>query len=183
MQQNFEEMQSCYVQLRGKCNQQLFETEIQKMKILNIAVTCRDDTGIQVLAYCVLDNEMHLVLRAPNAGQVECFLNNLIMEYETTVIKTLTCQTVFRKPVRHRLTKEKQTERYCVRVHLFPVGLGLVDKPEDYWWCSYRDYLGRRWLPLTSVGHLLSRMDDEPRKAMRRIRSLHQRTNGEVSTI
>lgn len=183
MQQNFEEMQVCYVELHGKCNQQLFETEIQKMQMLKIAVMCRDDTNIQVLAYCVLDNEMHLVLRTRNVTQSEHFAEKVIAEYEADVMKTATCQTVFRKSVIHRLSGEKQIKRYCVRVHLLPVGLGIVTRAEDYWWCSYRDYLGRRWLPLTNIHYLLSQMDEEPRRAMRQIRRLHQQINKKVSII
>ncbi len=183
MQKNFEEMQVCYVELRGKCNQQLFETEIQKMKMLNITVMCRDDAGVHVLAYCVLDNEIHLLIRTQNDVQTRHFIEKAIAEYETDVLKTVTGQTVFRKPVIHRLSGENQIKRYCVRVHLFPVGLGIVDRPEDYWWCSYRDYLGRRWLPLASVGYLLSKMDGDPRKAMRQIRRLHQQIHEKVSII
>lgn len=174
MQYVFGKAYACYVQLRGKANQRLFETEIQKMKLLNIAAGCRSESGAEILAYCVLDNEMHLVLQAEEAGQTEQFFNRVMTEYEANLMKSAACQTVFRKPAVQTLLKEKQIEQYCVKVHMLPAGIGLVSRPEDYWWCSYRDYLGRRWLPLTNVNPLLSLLDENPKKAIRQIRRLHQ---------
>lgn len=55
--------QLCYAVLRGKSKEQLFEEEIQKMKLLNVAAYVRKGMDINVLAYCVLDNELHLILR------------------------------------------------------------------------------------------------------------------------
>ena len=55
MEHTNEGTQICYAILRGKANQQLFEEEIQKMKVLDVAASIRKEMEpeIQVLAYCV----------------------------------------------------------------------------------------------------------------------------------
>lgn len=185
MQHIFGGMHICYANLRGKTSQQLFESEIQKMKMLDAAVLCRNGTEVQVLAYCVLDNEFHLVLRAEKETQMDTFLDQLKGKYgEISGTGDRPGEkSVFRKTQIQEIEKEKAVVRCCVRVHMLPVGQGIVAAPEDYWWCSYRDYLGRNWLPLTNTDPLMEQIDAEPKKAVRQIRNLHRRAADKALTI
>lgn len=88
MERMNEGTQICYAVLRGRANQQLFEEEIQKMKVLDVAAGIRKDMEpeIQVLAYCVLDNELHLVLQTDGNQAAEKYLDKVIKRYEETCI-------------------------------------------------------------------------------------------------
>lgn len=177
MKHFYENTHVYYANLRGKTNQQLFETEIQKMKMLDITVKCRNTAGVQILSYCVLDNEFHLVLMAGNPTQMEEFLEQLKVKFEESCTESRPAgRTVFRKTQKREIEKESAVIRYCVRVHMFPVISGIVTAPEDYWWCSYRDYLGRKWLPLTNIFPVMAQIDADYKKAVQRMKQMHRRT-------
>ncbi|SDG56363.1 hypothetical protein NQ534_13675 [Marvinbryantia formatexigens DSM 14469] len=207
MERMSEGTQICYAILRGKANQQLFEEEIQKMKVLDVAASIRKDMEpeVRVLAYCVLDNELHLVLQSAGEATAEKYLDRVIRRYEETCIPENDTMlridylpdtrqfpevnssvheqgivygisrktTHFRKNTMHVLKDMKAALRCCMKLHMLPVKEQIVSAPEDYWWCSYPDYLGRCWLPLTSTGELLGALDENEKQAQKMIRQKH----------
>lgn len=216
MEHTNEGTQICYAILRGKANQQLFEEEIQKMKVLDVAASIRKDMEpeIQVLAYCVLDNELHLVLHAAGEQAAEKYLDKVTKRYEETCISENDAMlridylpntnhfpqvnssvheqgimyginrkaTHFRKSTMHVLKDMKSALRYCMKLHMMPVKEQIVSVPEDYWWCSYPDYLGRSWLPLVSTEELLGELDVSEKQAQRIIRKKHLDALAKISS-
>lgn len=207
MERMNEGTQICYAILRGKANQQLFEEEIQKMKILDVAAgICKSmEPEIRVLAYCVLDNELHLVLQSAGEQDAERYLDKVIKRYEETCIPENDTMlridylpstnhfpqvnssvheqgivyginrkaTHFRKSTMRVLKDMKSALRCCMKLHMLPVKEKIVSAPEDYWWCSYLDYLGRCWLPLTTTDALLGELDENEKKAQKIIKRKH----------
>lgn len=216
MERMNEGTQICYAILRGKANQQLFEEEIQKMKILDVAADIRKnmEPEIRVLAYCVLDNELHLVLQSVGEQNAEKYLEKVTKRYEEICIPENDAMlridylpgirrfpqvnssvheqgivygidrkvTHFRKSTVHILKDTKAALRYCMKLHMLPVKEKIVSTPEDYWWCSYLDYLGRCWLPLASTDELLGELDTNERKAQKIIRQKHLDALAKISS-
>lgn len=195
MQRMDEDTHICYAILRGKSNQQLFEEEAQKMKILDVAANIRKNMEVQVLAYCVLDNELHLVIRTEKQQDADRFLNKIVQEYEARCFPNMDELSVtgnavhegfpymdqtrparhFRKNTMRELKDMKAALRCCLKLHLMPVRRGIVASPEDYWWCSYSDYMGRAWLPVTTTWPILGEFDENPGKAVKLIKRQHIR--------
>lgn len=204
MQQMNDGIKTCYAILRGKANQHLFEEETQKMKILDVTARVRANMEIQILAYCVLDNEMHLLLHLGSGQSAEDFLDNIAGCYEESCIldgQTLRVDYLsgqnsfpdvnssvsergffyhagnrirhFRKNVVKEVNGAKSAMRYWLKLHLLPVRRGIVADPEDYWWCSYLDYMGRKWLPVTDPSEILSAFSANPKRAAKLIRRQH----------
>ncbi|HEX6851453.1 MAG TPA: hypothetical protein VF139_08575 [Candidatus Polarisedimenticolaceae bacterium] len=106
--------------------------------------------GVEVHAYCVMGSHYHALLRGP-----ESRLGEAIRHLEGARFRE-----------RHRalpVTAERQRLEVTRYIHLNPVAAGLVRRPEDWPWSSYRGYLnppeGPRWLvtrfvlaPLGSIG-------------------------------
>lgn len=63
-------------------------------------------------------------------------------------------------------------ERYLLEanryLHLNAVQAGLAERPEDYRWSSYRDYIGLRRHGITDIDWILGRFAGHTREAMRR---------------
>lgn len=217
MERMNEGKQICYAILRGKSNQQLFETEIQKMKLLDAAAGIQQDmeTQIQVVAYCVMDNEMHLLMQTAGEQSVENYLDHLARRYEETCIPedgnalridylpdtrkfpnvnssvheqgilygTNRKISHFRKHTMHMLKDMKAVLRYCLKLHMLPVKEQIVSSPEDYWWCSYPDYLGRQWLPLADTTELLGQLGENEKQAQKIMRQKHMEALRKISPI
>lgn len=213
MQRINENTHICHAVLRGKSNLQLFEEEIQKMKILDAAANVRAEMQIQVLAYCVLDNELHLILQLGERQSAEAFLDAIARKYEATCFKQNhvplrvdylsdqnqfpdvnssvheqgvlynvdTAIRHFRKHVVKMMQDTAEPLECCLKLHMLPVRKGIVRNPEDYWWCSYLDYMGRQWLPVTDTSCVLSQLGDNPRQSAGIVRYRHQKALKKLS--
>lgn len=174
MQRICEDTQICYAVLRGKSNLHLFGNEIQKKKMLDAAKKSQEEIQIQILAYCVLRNEMHVVLLA-SQEKTEKFIEKVKREYLEMMegMYQIKKEGAFRKDSVKMLRGAGAAERYSIKLHLLPVECGIVMRPKDYWWCSYPDYMGRKWLELTDVNWMLSRYDRKRNRAVAIMRRKH----------
>lgn len=87
MQQMSDDAKTCYAVLRGKTKEHLFEEEIQKMKILDVTAKVRISMDIHVVAYCVLDNELHLVMLLQDGQSADEFLNRIASSFEANCLE------------------------------------------------------------------------------------------------
>ncbi len=204
MQQMSDDAKTCYAVLRGKTKEHLFEEEIQKMKLLDVTARVRISMDIHIVAYCVLDNELHLVLLLQDGQSADEFLDNIARSYEENCLEDggplrvdyLAAQNQFpdvnssvsehgffyntgkkishfRKNTIKELNDKKAAVHYCLKMHMLPVKQGIVEEPQDYWWCSYLDYMGRKWLPVADTEQILSKFSSDPKQAIKLIRQRH----------
>lgn len=163
--------------LRGKPEVRLFENEICKKKMLDVVAAVRRGSKLRVMAYCVLDNEIHLMVEGENYQQAKEGLTLMKKGYEQVLFAEGKQSAGIRlwksSPIRE-IPVEWKAIRQCIRLHMLPIKYHLVTRPEDYWWCSYNDYLGREWLPLTDTEILLSWVDGDPGKARKDFRRKHR---------
>ncbi len=163
--------------LRGKPEVSLFEDETCKKKMLDVVAAVQRGSELQVMAYCVLDNEVHLMVKGENYHQAKEGLTQMKKGYEQVLFpegkRSDRCSLWKSSPIRE-IPVEWKAIRQCIRLHMLPVKHHLVSRPEDYWWCSYNDYLGRKWLPLTDTEILLSWVDGNHRKAVKDFRKKHR---------
>lgn len=166
--------------LRGKTESGIFEDETQKKKILDVVVTVSSRTDLPVLAYCILDNELHLIMKGTSYEQMKDGVRQIRTMYQKLFAAQALSgrQRTVWKPVNIReIPVEWKVIRQCVQLHMMPVKQHIVSRPEDYWWCSYNDYLGRKWMPVTETTIVLSWVDGNRRKALRDFRLRHQCTS------
>ncbi|MDO5538937.1 MAG: hypothetical protein Q4F83_02525 [Eubacteriales bacterium] len=174
MQRICENTQICYAVLRGKSNLYIWGNEIQKKKMLDAAKKSQEEMQVQILAYCVLNNEMHLLVLASQEETEEfidktkkCYLELIAEVYQ---IKK---SVIFRKDIIKILNGAEAAERYSIKLHLLPVDYGIVMQAKDYWWCSYSDYMGRKWIGLADVDWLLCQYDQKRNRAVSIMRKKH----------
>lgn len=176
MQRICEDTHICHAILRGKSNLHLFQDEIEKMKVLDAARKSKEDIPIQVLAYCVVGGELHLLIKEQTEGEKEAFLAKVKENYLKMMAQMYKVKGtgVFRKDEIRDLAGERMAVLLCRRLHLLSTKYSMTQKPEDYWWCSYPDYLGRKWLKLTDTKWLLDQYDVKPRRAVQLMRKDYQ---------
>ncbi|MDO4344778.1 MAG: hypothetical protein Q4C50_08255 [Eubacteriales bacterium] len=153
------------------------------MKVLDAAVNVQNRLGIQTLAYCVLDNEIHMILQAEEKEDIHKFPELILQRYKKSCLSDTDdfawfsaavspCQ--FRKPELRELKDEACALRCCIKLHMMPVSTGIAASPGDYWWSSYTDYLGRKWIALTDTQPLLIWLSPDERTAVRMMKRKHE---------
>lgn len=131
-----------HVMMRGNERKNLFLDEEDKQRFLETLFAKKKETGFSLLIYCLMDNHVHLVIQE---GQ----------ESLATTMKRINANYVYYfnqkyNRVGHlfqdRFKSETiEDERYMMAVtryiHNNPIKAGIVEKPEDYKWSSYKCYL------------------------------------------
>jgi len=124
---------------------------------------CRQEKGLRLHAYVILDNHLHLVVTAENLSQViRDFKRHTAKEILAVAQQEdkqwLLKQFEFFKSAhkgnsQHQvwqegfhpqaITTEDMLRQKLEYIHYNPVRIGLVDRPEDWRYSSARNYLGQ----------------------------------------
>ena len=131
--------------------------------IKNSLIFCRQQKGLRLYAYVILDNHLHMIVSSSNLSQV-------MRDFKRHTAKEI--QAVARQENKYWLLKQfeifkgahKNTSQHQVwqegfhpqaittedmlrqkldYIHYNPVKIGIVDRPEDWRYSSARNYLGR----------------------------------------
>ena len=136
---------------------------------LNFLVASR---GLEVYAWCLMSNHLHLVCRSTREEGISSIERDFKKETTKRILSEIDvepdirrnwmmerfekfCHTLKRKekfnlwqsctnPVHIRMDEESDLQHYIHHVHDNPVRDGIVNKPEDYMYSSARDYSGTR---------------------------------------
>ncbi|MEJ2202433.1 MAG: transposase, partial [Desulfuromonadaceae bacterium] len=132
-----------HVIAQGNEDRAVFESQRDREVFLGYCSSATERYGAIIHCYCLMDDHYHLLLETPegNLSQIMRHINGAYTTYCNTQ-----CQRfgpVFRErfraiPVEADLCAG-ELSRY---LHLNPVRAGLVERPENYIWSSYRSYVG-----------------------------------------
>lgn len=126
-----------------------------------------DAGGHELLAYCLLPNHVHLLLRngpQPLSALMQGLLRSYAHHFNQAEGKV---GHVFQGRHRSRLCATESYLGELLRyIHLNPVRAGLARQPEAYRWSSLPAYLGRpTWIPV-STGLGLAMFDSRPARLL-----------------
>jgi REP element-mobilizing transposase RayT len=146
-----------HVYARGNDRQQIFFGEADRLRYLDLLAQTVVRARWRCLAYCLMDNHLHLLVETPEAT-----LGVGMQRLQGTYAQTLNrkygrCGHVFQgRYGSRRIADDKQLWTTVRYIALNPVVAGLVSAAHDWRWSSHAAVLGGdepRWL---DVGRLLS---------------------------
>ena len=165
-----------HVTARGDRQELIFRDDVDRRLLLAVVDQAMARLDAEVLAFCLMGNHYHFVLRTRQAN-LSRLMRHINGEYTRAFNR------------RHAVTGHVFQGRYhavvvdsdayliaaCRYVELNPVRAGLVDAAADWPWSSYRTHAGMvpvaRWLATGEVhGHLLGRdatTEEDQRRAAR----------------
>ncbi len=137
-----------HVMNRGVARQPIFYRDQDRTLFLDCLTLACATTQMDTLAYCLMDNHFHLLVRSRNANLSE-FLKQLSGRFTRVVNDRISRDgPLFRGRANSIMIKDDaqllRTMRY---IHLNPVAAGLCRSPERWQWSSARCYVGLEEVP------------------------------------
>lgn len=133
-----------HVMSRGNEQKEIFKNQRDREKFLEYLASASDRYGAVIQAYCLMSNHYHLLLETPegNLPQIMRHINGTYTTYFN--LKRKRSGHLFQGRYKAILVEADSYAAELSRyIHLNPIRVGLVEKPEDYPWSSYRSYIGQ----------------------------------------
>lgn len=137
-----------HVMNRGANRQNIFLDDSDRFRFLEILDDCRDTWLSELLAYCLMPNHYHLLLRTPLGN-----LSRIMRHVDGVYTQSFNRKQGRDGPLLRGRYKSivLDGDSYLLQVvryiHLNPTKAKLVLLPEDYHWSSYKFYLGELGKP------------------------------------
>lgn len=101
---------------------------------------------VAVMAYCLMPNHYHFILRQGDNGSISRFIQTTFNAYSQAVnLSTGHSGTLFQGRVKGlEITSDEYAVRLARYIHFNPVAAGIVKKPEAWEFSDYLDWAGIR---------------------------------------
>ena len=132
-----------HVTSRGNERKDIFKSQRDREQFLSYVESAVVRYGAVVHTWCLMSNHYHLLLETP-VGNLSQIMRHINGAYTTYVnVKRKRAGHLFQGRYKAILV---EADAYALELsrymHLNPVRAGMVAKPEDYQWSSYRSYIG-----------------------------------------
>ena len=131
-----------HVIIKGNDGRLIFKLPDDKQHFLEMLGIFERRYGFLVYAYCLMDNHVHLLIETgltPLSVIMQKFLTGYVQWFNRKWDKWGHLLGDRYKSI--LVDKDRYFLAVLRYIHLNPVKAGLVEKPEEYLWSSYREYL------------------------------------------
>jgi len=99
-----------------------------------------------IIAYCLMPNHYHLLIKQVGENKIYKTLNYAFISYAKYFNKKHNRKgPIFRSPLQHKeITDAKYLKQICKYIHLNPVYADLVEKPEQWDYSNYLEWINKR---------------------------------------
>ncbi|MGK0275774.1 MAG: REP element-mobilizing transposase RayT [Ilumatobacter sp.] len=149
---------------RGVDRQAVFFSDADRVEFGRLLGEICEMFEVEVLAYCLMDNHFHLLLRCPNGGLSDA-MQRLGSVYTRHVNDRVGRDgPLFRGRFHSRLIGDVRYLANVVRyIHRNALDIGGVQTVSGYRWSSHRTYLGHRRCPSwLATDHVMEWFEDDP---------------------
>jgi len=149
-----------HVILVGNNHQRIFEDREDCRKFLYVLGDSQKSGGFTVLAYCLMSNHVHLLVRPAKIS-----LGNVFMSFGARYVrwyneKYARTGHLFQRRYKSKPVNDLSYLLTVVRyIHFNPVKAGICSRPEQYEFSSYRDYFTDPLIDSAFMMTLISRDD------------------------
>jgi len=156
----------------NRCN--LFEEEEDFAKLLDLLANVKAELGFKVLAYCMLDNHVHLLLNERSPGDITKIMAKMLAPYAYWFNRKYGRSGAL---IANRYRSEAvESDEYLLTlvryIHQNPLFAGLSRAADGYRWNSYCDYIKGHSL-LTDTRLVLGMFSLDPEVAAREFAAFH----------
>ena len=121
----------------------LYQKLLNNSKISSVEEFVKGDRIVDIIAYCLMPTHLHLILCQLKDNGISRYMKNLLNSYTRFFnIKNKRKGPLWQGRFKSILIQTDEQLLHLTRyIHLNPVSDSLVDKPEQWEYSSYREYL------------------------------------------
>lgn len=131
-----------HVMIRGINKEKIFLNKIYKSKLLKIIQEINEEVDFSLIAFCVMNNHLHLLIKAGNY-ELTTFMKKLNIKYAMYYNKSEDRYGhVFQDRFRSKAVEDEEYLFGVLRyIHNNPVKAGITNNMLDYKWSSADNYV------------------------------------------
>ncbi len=131
---------------RGAHRENIFLSDENFLYCLRLLRKYAQSYSVTVIAYCLMPNHYHFLLRQDGEVSLSKFINVAFNAYVQALNRQLGRKgTLFEGRFKHVLVdKDEYVLHLCRYIHLNPVKAGLVSRPEDWVYSNFREWIDRQ---------------------------------------
>lgn len=160
----------------------LLADERHKKHFLDGILAVHEEQNWPVYAFCVMDQTAYLISEAENRKQLRAlmtgFARAFLKQYAGALYPGAGKRLHLGLGQVERLTAGTGLVEACRRIHLIPIREGYARWPEDYWWSSYRMYLGGYCWHGVECGTIQKYFSSDRGLAIRMLKRFHRSPDG-----
>lgn len=135
-----------HVMVQGLNKECIFKDEYHIKKYKKILLNKLKESNITILAYCIMNNHVHLLIHSKKIEYLSKFMQKVNMTYSHFYNKQNNrIGYVFRDRFRSQDILNQKHLYTCLHyIHNNPVKANIVKKMSDYKYSSYNEFLGKK---------------------------------------
>jgi REP element-mobilizing transposase RayT len=160
-----------HVICRGNNRQGIYRDDEDRRRYLEKLSYYCQDKKVDLLAYCLMSNHVHLLLETPQGN-----LSKMMQAFQTSYTVYFNKRHgrtghVFEQRYKAMLVEKDnyllQVSRY---IHLNAMSAKLAERAQDYRWCSYGSYLKGRGIPGLKTETVLGQLNGSKTRQLQQYR-------------
>jgi len=165
-----------HVIFRGINHLNIFEENEDYQKMLKIMSRLKENDNIEIYAYCLMTNHVHLFLKEKEIGDIKKIMHKLLTTYVVWFNRKYQRSGSL---VGNRYKSEPiESDKYyfaLVRyIHQNPIRAKICKLPEEYKWSSYNDYISKKKNTLTDKAFILDMFSSKSSETVGCFKEFHQ---------
>ncbi len=150
-----------HVIFRGVNRYNIFEEDKDYEKILEIISDLKEMMKLEIYAYCLMSNHVHILVKEANIGDISIIMQRMLTRYAGWYNRKYGRSGIL---ISNRFKSEPvESDEYLLTlaryIHQNPVKAGISTCVDKYKWSSFKEYSGQG--ELTDTYFLLSLLDKE----------------------
>ena len=164
-----------HVIFRGINHLNIFEENEDYKKMLEIFVKLKEQENIEIYAYCLMANHVHIFLKAKEIGDIKKVMHKLLTTYVVWLNRKYqrSGSLIGNRYKSEPIEDEKYYFALVRYIHQNPVRAGICKSSSEYHWSSYNDYLSGKQ-SITNTGLTLDMLSESRKEAIKYFKELHQ---------
>ena len=163
-----------HVIFRGINHLNIFEETEDYKKMLEIFSKLKEKENIEIYAYCLMTNHVHIFIKEKEVGDIKKVMHKLLTTYVVWFNRKYqrSGSLIGNRYKSEPIEDEKYYFALVRYIHQNPVRAGICKTSSEYKWSSYSDYLtGRK--TLTDTGLTLDMLSPKKKEAIKCFEELH----------
>ncbi len=165
-----------HVMFRGINHLNIFEEKEDYQKMLEIFRKIKETEGIEIYAYCLMTNHVHIFLKEKELGDIKKVMHKLLTTYVVWYNRKYqrTGSLIGNRYKSEPIEDEIYYFSLVRYIHQNPVRANLCKVLTEYEWSSYNDYITKGTNVITDVEFTLEMLSSNKKEAIKQFEELHQ---------